>query len=346
MVSLSPRLRSRRGFTLIELLVVIAIIAILIGLLLPAVQKVREAAARMKCQNNLKQWGIACHSFSDTNGGLPSAMIVPGTTNMVVPNSASGYGPNWIVQLLPQIEQGALYNQYSASINLWLSNNNTNHAWRDIGKSSFSYVQCPSDSRTSTVYTTPSDSSRTWARGNYAANLGPTGRDATDGGSTSPAFGLSGRGPFSFTTRLPHRNMAIQAISDGSSNTIMLAEVLSGYNGTDSRGTWALGHIGASSIGTYANGGDAQLPNAKNDGADDVAGCPNIDGKSPYLQNLGCWVNCPDSTQATARSSHTGGVNVCMGDGSVRFVRDSISVQTYYQLGSANDGAALPADAN
>ncbi|MBN9121571.1 MAG: DUF1559 domain-containing protein [Planctomycetes bacterium] len=333
--------RSRRGFTLIELLVVIAIIAILIGLLLPAVQKVREAAARMKCSNNLKQWALACHSYADTNSGLPSALIAPGNSNSNVPTASNGYGPNWIVQILPYIEQGALYNQYSASINSWLANNNTDNSWRAMGTVSFNYVQCPSDPRTSAAYTGTGVS---LVRGNYAANQGPTGNAAVDGASTSPAFSLSGRGPFWITTKLQHRCMTIQGIQDGSSNTILIAEVLAGYDANDSRGVWSLGHIGASSIGQYAVGDDL-LPNAANNGADDIAGCPNINGGSPNAQNLGCWNGCPQSNQATARSSHTGGVNAAMGDGTVRFIRNSISQQAYYQLGSANDGAPLPSDA-
>src|SRR5438045_2504618 len=108
--------RRRSGFTLIELLVVIAIIAILIGLLLPAVQKVREAANRMKCSNNLKQLGLACHNYADTNGRFPSARVATassqGSTPATYRSDPIMYNRHGLVLLLPFIEQNNLYQQF------------------------------------------------------------------------------------------------------------------------------------------------------------------------------------------------------------------------------------------
>src|SRR5688572_7973995 len=129
--------RSRRSaFTLIELLVVIAIIAILIGLLLPAVQKVREAAARMKCGNNLKQLGIAAHSYHDTHGQFPAAVQIArppanGAQEMVSAYRTPGFGPNWAVFLLPYIEQESLYKQVRINVENYLPGGGSDQGWRN-----------------------------------------------------------------------------------------------------------------------------------------------------------------------------------------------------------------------
>ena len=134
----------RKGFTLIELLVVIAIIAILIGLLLPAVQKVREAAARTKCGNNIKQLALACHSYQDRTGNLPVAIQMRAGVSRTSGASGNAFGPNWAVLILPDIEQDNLYKLHSANIQSYMTNGNT--AWKVIGQSKVATLLCPSDS--------------------------------------------------------------------------------------------------------------------------------------------------------------------------------------------------------
>jgi hypothetical protein len=148
----------------------------LIGLLVPAVQKVREAAARMQCSNNLKQLAIACHSYQDTNGTLPAAVQMRAgvsrtnatfTGNPLTPPANLNFGPNWIVMILPYIEQTALYTSVSSSITNYPTNGDAN--WRSIRSNQFSTVVCPSDTGTKDAYTGVGGG---WARGNYACNAG------------------------------------------------------------------------------------------------------------------------------------------------------------------------------
>jgi len=332
---------SRTAFTLIELLVVIAIIAILIGLLLPAVQKVREAAARSKCSNNLKQLALACHSYADVNNGLPPAMIDLAGSNWSAPNNTAGYGPSWIVLILPYIEQGPLYNQVSQNITNYQSGTG-DQTWRNIRTATIPTMLCPSDPANSIQY---SGAGGGWSRGNYAANMGPQfpgyPGPCFDGASGTVNIGgvnYSGQGPMWIATKSPFRCQGIQQIADGSSNTMMVAELRAGLVATDPRGVWGLGHVGSASIAGYAQGDDTTI-NAMNSGADDVQGCTD----NP-TQGMGCWASCP-SQQQTVRSVHPGGALAAMGDGSVRFLRSSLSQLSFALLGSGNDGLPLPSDA-
>ncbi|HTK77940.1 MAG TPA: DUF1559 domain-containing protein [Gemmataceae bacterium] len=163
--------RSRSAFTLIELLVVIAIIAILIGLLLPAIQKVREAAARSKCQNNLKQIGLAAHNYHGVAGKLPPAVSIPWATSDST-NTASDisnlemsgpFGPNWAVYLLPYTEQSALYQQANVGSYPGItvtpgtvpSYASVNLTWRSVRGAVVPTYLCPSDANNSTPYNDP-----------------------------------------------------------------------------------------------------------------------------------------------------------------------------------------------
>ena len=180
------RLQKRCAFTLIELLVVIAIIAILIGLLLPAVQKVREAAARSKCTNNLKQMGIAMHMYNDTYGHLPTGWV---TSNTIMPDP----GWSWSLLILPMIEQQNLYTTINPDV-----------VTPGVAPSANAVLQTPLS-----VYRCPSDPSgpingsfENYGMNNYVINREVTGPNVNN----DPA------------------NMAIQQILDGSSNTILVGE--------------------------------------------------------------------------------------------------------------------------
>lgn len=181
--------RARFGFTLIELLVVIAIIAILIGLLLPAVQKVREAAARMKCSNNLKQIGIAMHMYNDTYNKLPAGHV---TSTTKAPNP----GWSWATLILPNIEQTALYNQ----INPDVTGNTGAPGANALLQTPISTYRCPSDAGPSI-----NTALNSYGTNNYVVNREVVGPGRLDGSTTPNA-------------------LSIQGITDGSSNTILAGE--------------------------------------------------------------------------------------------------------------------------
>ncbi len=336
----SPR---RSAFTLIELLVVIAIIAILIGLLLPAVQKVREAAARMKCSNNLKQLGLGCHNYHDTNGALPPAVQVynpgaPGTANVLSVYRTPGFGPNWVVLVLPQIEQGNLYNQFATDINNFMPSNGTNQNWRNIRGTKVPSMLCPSDTGSEIAFALNGGN---WARGNYGANAG--------GGFINWSIGSSGQDGFRGGVMGVNWGARFTDITDGTSNTVMINELRIGLTSSDRRGAWAMG-VGGSSLTGAVGFGDCAAPNDANEYSDDIENCNDIRtsmgvGNSGLGKlKMGCSNdNLPNNWpnwQADARSRHIGGVNACMSDGSVRFVRDSVTPAAWHWANCRNDGVA------
>jgi prepilin-type N-terminal cleavage/methylation domain-containing protein/prepilin-type processing-associated H-X9-DG protein len=333
-LSALKRRSGRQGFTLIELLVVIAIIAILIGLLLPAVQKIREAANRMKCTNNLKQIGLGMHNYNDVNGGFPPGAI---HLNMQSTPTNNQIGPNWAVFLLPYIEQDNLYALASNSVQLWMSTATTDNGWTVVRDKVIKTYQCPSDGNANTPCTQPlSGVGGNWARGNYGANGGPGNvwwSRPNGAGNTGGPWGYNGQGPFSVWTGGTGSKvgMGVATIPDGSSNTVLVAELLAGITQGDVRGVWAAGSVG-SSIVTACADGDCRVPNDPNNCSDDIWQAPSAPEK-----NLGNWTSCT-SDQATSRSRHPGGVNVCMGDGSCRFLRSSISQQAWWIILGSSDG--------
>jgi prepilin-type N-terminal cleavage/methylation domain-containing protein/prepilin-type processing-associated H-X9-DG protein len=315
------------GFTLIELLVVIAIIAILIGLLVPAVQKVREAAARIKCQNNLKQFGLACHMYHDVNGYLPQ-----GGKLLFAPNDNIWDGNfwwnadkgSWLVHTLPYMEQDNLYKQIP---DMDVPDSNS------IGRSTLSqhklpYGRCPSD-----------DYSVDAVVCNYVGSLGP--QCATGGCGYDPwQSTCNNQAVWPWPPSPDHGNeffnnvqirgmfnrlgvkMKLASAPDGLSNTIFIGESMPGEHDHLAQNNWAPQNGGNSHCTTI-------IPiNNKSDYHD-----PNGDRCVNPARNYQNW-----SVSWGFKSRHSGGTNFVFGDGSVHFLSESIDYRTYQLLGCRNDG--------
>jgi prepilin-type N-terminal cleavage/methylation domain-containing protein len=228
----------RYGFTLIELLVVIAIIAILIGLLLPAVQKVREAAARMKCQNNLKQLGLACHNYHDSFGFLPTAGSADGKPLSSGPWPDAGEGTNWSVHILPFIEQANMYNRVTFHGDSGWTNDPTQAGSSAVNNVTLSagivipMYRCPSDPHPPLIgngSNVPGGLQVT--RNSYVAiagavnNLDGSGQFRetrnTDGSSWSHQWGITAWGGIIVPG---FSRVMMSSIPDGLSNTMMISE--------------------------------------------------------------------------------------------------------------------------
>jgi prepilin-type N-terminal cleavage/methylation domain-containing protein/prepilin-type processing-associated H-X9-DG protein len=309
-------LHSRRGFTLIELLVVIAIIAILIGLLLPAVQKVREAAARMQCSNNLKQIGLALHNYHDSNSKLP-----PGRDS----NDFSAFS-----YILPHLEQDNVYRLINFTVDWDDPLNAVPTATR------IKTFVCPSDSDASVP--------AIYAPSNYRVNQGSSlswGNNGSGGGIVPPP-----NGPFHLNSKY-----RLTDILDGTSNTAMASEHQVGSFNSGSVSPHNTQRLG-SSVGLYPDTPDQAYQMCESVGWQNPTynGMPNTG--APWIQGyhsttIYFHVGPPNSRSCmypggrigtAARSNHSQGVNVVRCDGSVRFVSNNIPLATWRAMGTRATG--------
>ena len=325
--------RRRSGFTLIELLVVIAIIAVLIALLLPAVQQAREAARRTQCKNNLKQLGLAMHNYHDTYTQLPFAGISNGG---ILRHFGGCWGDDnsWYASTLPFIEQGNLFDNMDFNVSIAApgaaaQNNTTDpYYWNEqVQESIIPAHFCPSDTRAI------QENGSGWqvTRTNYVVNLGNT----TYGQRTEGTEAFGGA-PFTFG-----RCYGFGDIPDGLSNTLLIGELI-----TPQDTGWG-GYLG---VPIYQGGAGFTAYYSPNSTSSErmARQCFNTrPGVAALCQLQGdCEpMSDPNGGMASqiviARSRHTGGVQVTMGDGSVRFVSENINLAVWRGASTSMGGETL-----
>jgi prepilin-type N-terminal cleavage/methylation domain-containing protein/prepilin-type processing-associated H-X9-DG protein len=332
-MSVTHATRDRRAFTLIELLVVIAIIGILIGLLLPAVQKVREAANRMKCSNNLKQLALAMHNYHSAYEVFPPGWIISPTSFVTAngcPTVGGGnpfpeaYAP-WSVLILPFLEQENLYRQFKLNASFGCQ-----HGWPgDPTNFALQFQQ-------NKLYVCPTDSETSYGS-NYSAVTGGGAPGSCQCNSTDAPGYL-----FMFTNGVFYANSKTRVtdITDGSSNTYLIGETKYnvspdcpasgsswGGNPQTKSSSWASGPYWSTDWNYYPNG---------------VASVDPINlpwGTGPDLTGGPSCYEGADSR--TFGSYHTGGCNAAFADGHVQFMPNSLDVNVHRALGTSRGGEVV-----
>jgi prepilin-type N-terminal cleavage/methylation domain-containing protein/prepilin-type processing-associated H-X9-DG protein len=359
----SPRRSSRHGFTLIELLVVIAIIAVLIALLLPAVQAAREAARRAQCVNNLKQIALAAMNYESSNGSFPigysgAAPVYPGLNNC---SMSDPVGHSAFVYILPYLEGGAAYNAWNV-VRIYNSLSNQTGSQTKIS----SYI-CPSD--------TPAAGDPAGdfvvAQASYAGCEGTqetvayhwAGLGTQPPVATAPYANSCNQGP-SDGIFGPTYTQSIASVTDGTSNTLMFGEMSRFINepgGSNFSFNYAAGWWNGppwSSSTPYWTGdirwtgliSTIALPNSPPDMTGKLSALCVVTGGLPNtLANgstttAGKYFPCTKWGQLAFHGLHAGGVNFAKADGSVQFIKSSISLMTYRALGTRAGGEVISSD--
>jgi prepilin-type N-terminal cleavage/methylation domain-containing protein/prepilin-type processing-associated H-X9-DG protein len=331
---------SRRGFTLIELLVVIAIIAVLIALLLPAVQAAREAARRAQCVNNLKQIGLGMHNYQSINSTLP-----PGVKGCC-------WG-TWVVFLLGNIEQQALFNSFNYMGNYLTPSGPYDSNLRYVGVCNITVTSakinaylCPSDGG-NTSHTSISALSQYVASHNYMVNFGNTNYEQDPITQSNVTYQWAGApftdigapvpdSPIGSLANTITSTVDFAAITDGTSNTLMVSEAVVGQS-TSANDLRGFSHWAFAAQFTGWLTPNSTLPDQMQASSYFVY---------PYGQNPPAAVATGTTgTYMAARSRHPGGVNTAFCDGSVKFMKNSVALQTWRALSTARGGEVVSADA-
>jgi prepilin-type N-terminal cleavage/methylation domain-containing protein len=332
-----PAIVRRSGFTLVELLVVIAIIGVLVALLLPAVQAAREAARRTQCTTNLKNIALGVLNFHDTRKHFPPPATMPVSTTPGVPELKTApllavrqFG-NWVIDILPFIEQQALAAKFQVNPP---SGFGLNDAVNAVARATpLSIMRCPSDASHSEPFMgTDSQEGDNWARGNYGLNsfqFWPnTGLNRQAGGVETGALTpfIDYNVGMGVVASAKTAKWSLKRVTDGATNTIMLAEMRVGLSPKDRRGVWALGMCGSNFHCRHAWNG-VQKPNDCKDGLDDTFGIQSVIDElgRPALQGECMDAATVDSGQSVVRSVHPDGAFIALADGSVRFISDFIN---------------------